>query len=298
MSLETLKQPQDVNVFIDAHSLDLKSLQQNVSSHTAKSSQRQLTRHSAMLFMCFSNVFLGTLLIIDSLNSLLQLPNAPEELAGFLSSLITPSTSLLAAYHVDVPVTQGERTYNPPPLTLLNYLATSILTLHSLSHLVAAKRARLRSIAIPEFGLAEEKEGIIAGLGCNDPRGTVIELEYRRKSGRAVHEVFFLPSRSSSGRVESPSGSRNVVLLENHPAYKLAGTEEGNGGATTSTAAGEEDEPENTFNLSLTDKQRRDREGVVLPYFDAQSDTGVGQGGRILYDMGVEDDFDEEEDEI
>jgi elongator complex protein 5 len=40
----------------------------------------------------------------------------------------------------------------------------------------------------------------------------------------------------------------------------------------------------------------RDREGVVLPYFDAQK--GGGEGGRILYDMGEEDDFDEEEDEI
>jgi elongator complex protein 5 len=52
--------------------------------------------------------------------------------------------------------------------------------------------------------------------------------------------------------------------------------------------------------LGLTEKQRRDREGVVLPYFDAQNESGVGEGGRILYEMGVEDreDFDDEEDEI
>jgi elongator complex protein 5 len=37
---------------------------------------------------------------------------------------------------------------------------------------------------------------------------------------------------------------------------------------------------------------------VVLPYFDAQQGNGPGEGGRILYDMGEEDDFDEEEDEI
>lgn len=53
-----------------------------------------------------------------------------------------------------------------------------------------------------------------------------------------------------------------------------------------------------TFNLGLTDKQRSDREGVVLPYFDAQREEGMGEGGRILYDMGEEDDFDEEEDEV
>jgi elongator complex protein 5 len=55
---------------------------------------------------------------------------------------------------------------------------------------------------------------------------------------------------------------------------------------------------EATFNLGLTEKQRRDREGVVLPYFDAQVEVGGGEGGRILYEMGREDDFDEEEDEI
>jgi elongator complex protein 5 len=49
----------------------------------------------------------------------------------------------------------------------------------------------------------------------------------------------------------------------------------------------------------LTEKQRRDREGVVLPYFDAQKgEWGTGEGGRILYEMDRVDDFDEEEDEI
>jgi elongator complex protein 5 len=55
---------------------------------------------------------------------------------------------------------------------------------------------------------------------------------------------------------------------------------------------------ESTFNLGLTEKQKAAREGVVLPYFDAQKGEGAGEGGRILYDMGEEDDFDEEEDEI
>ena len=58
-----------------------------------------------------------------------------------------------------------------------------------------------------------------------------------------------------------------------------------------------------TFELGLTERQRQEREGVVLPYYDAQKAAeqgidGPGEGGRILYDMGVEDDFDEEEDEI
>ncbi|KAF3356509.1 hypothetical protein VdG1_03789 [Verticillium dahliae VDG1] len=63
-------------------------------------------------------------------------------------------------------------------------------------------------------------------------------------------------------------------------------------------AGQDEGEPASTFSLGLTEKQRRDRDGIVLPYFDAQTDIGAGEGGRILYEMGREDDFDEEEDEI
>lgn len=121
-------------------------------------------------------------------------------------------------------------------------------------------------------------------------------MEYRRKSGRGVREVYFLPhptTIASSVPVKETAGAANhrfretVILLEDHPLYRRPERE--------SVMEGEEG-MDVTFELGLTEKQRRDREGVVLPYFDAQK--GGGEGGRILYDMGVEDDFDEEEDEI
>lgn len=99
-----------------------------------------------------------------------------------------------------------------------------------------------------------------------------------------------MPPHRSSSTDEVPPGTKlreTVTLLEDHPQYRSPEQE---------TDAGAEGEAGGTFELGLTDKQRRDREGVVLPYFDAQK--GGGEGGRILYDMGSEDDFDEEEDEI
>jgi len=89
------------------------------------------------------------------------------------------------------------------------------------------------------------------------------------------------------------------MLLDDHPLYASTLSVLG---VAVNDGQGEE-EVETTFNLSLTEKQKRDREGVVLPYFDAQRDGGAagpGEGGRILYDMGAEDreDFDDEEDEI
>lgn len=152
--------------------------------------------------------------------------------------------------------------------------------------MIARKLAQDRSIAEPAFGLAQGVDGIVAGTGSNDPRGTVIEMEHRRKSGRSVTEWFVLPTFTSRQQLQQ---KELVVLLEDHLLYPRP--------ASLEPQVGDE-QPDSTFNLGLTDEQRRERDKVVLPYFDAQKDGGVGEGGRILYDMGVEDDFDEEEDEI
>lgn len=153
----------------------------------------------------------------------------------------------------------------------------------------------------PVFGLDEGREGLLISLrerdGNSDREGLVVEMEVRRKSGRGVREIFVLqPAESSSKASSLAQQLGTITLLDDHPSY--APPED------ISPAAGvQEEEVETTFNLGLTEKQRRDREGVVLPYFDAQKDgggQGPGEGGRILYDMGEEDreDFDDEEDEI
>jgi elongator complex protein 5 len=174
---------------------------------------------------------------------------------------------------------------------MLSYLSTTILKLHSLSHILAQKAAHDRSLAAPVFGLEERQEGVILGRidhtkGQGRVDGIVVEMEHRRKSGRGVVEWYFLPPASKY----LPQEVKEVVtLLEDHPLYRRPEDD---------VVSEEQAEPGSTFELKLTERQRRDREGVVLPYFDAQHGDGPGEGGRILYDMGEEDDFDEEEDEI
>jgi len=128
--------------------------------------------------------------------------------------------------------------------------------------------------------------GLRKGNGKSDDGGRavglVVEMELRRRSGRAISGEFVLVP---AGQEYKETGLR-VMLKGEYPAFKKEVVEE------------EEEKPEATFDLGLTEKQRRDREGVVLPYFDAQVEVGGGEGGRILYEMGREDDFDEEEDEI
>jgi len=232
-----------------------------------------------------------TLIIIDTLHPICTTPTV--HLPAFLSSLLsTPHTTLLAIYHTDIPLplplhipaSVSHNPYAPSPLTLLKYLVTTIFTVHSFSHVLARKRAKDKSLPEPVFGLDEEKEGVVAGMGGNGDGGLVLEMEYRRKSGRGVLEQFYFPTATTD-----PKG--RIILLDDHPSFRreVSPPEERERGPEASGA---------TFELGITEAQRKVREGVVLPYFDAQK--GVGVGGRILYEMGAEDmdDFDEEEDEI
>ncbi|KAI9763978.1 MAG: hypothetical protein M1835_007685, partial [Candelina submexicana] len=293
--------PKDVDIFIKAWSLDPPAIQKQISSHISPTKSIPFLFPSSpanVLPSSFpknpnlsSNPLAETLLLLDTLHPLLTA--LPTSLAPYLSTLLSRTTTILATYHLDIPTTPSSP-YAPTPLTLLKYLATTIFTTHSLSHTLAQKAARDKSLTEPLFGMQEEKEGIIVGLGANDRRGVVLEIEFRRKSGRGVREVFFLPGIAST--TSPPTANKRcerVILLEDHELYRRVPEDRDGGGGG---ARGEGD-MDTTFNLGLTEKQRRDREGVVLPYFDAQKQEG-GVGGRILYDMGVEDDFDEEEDEI
>lgn len=278
LSFSTLRKPKDVDVFIKAAGRDLKTVRSELvaqypfcdpSNPKEKPSQR-------------------VVVIIDSLNALAS--SSPQNLSTFLTSIITPAVSLVATYHVDVPVilprTWNE--YEPHPFTILCHLATAILRVSSLQQEIERQRARNRSLVEPEWGLREDREGVIVGLHDKtipvkqeDKGGVVIDMELRRRSGRTVTEKFIL--------LPSPGSKTARVCLKTDHYMFAAPTDHGQEG---------EEDPESTFNLGLTEKQRKDREGIVLPYFDAQTDIGAGEGGRILYEMVPEDDFDEEEDEI
>ncbi|KKZ66597.1 elongator complex protein 5 [[Emmonsia] crescens] len=304
VSFETLTRPDGVDTFIQTRRKNLEDIAKEVISVSssplslqppaATASNGPMTRRS--------------LVIIDSVNPMISHKRGGDQqvnLAAYLSSLLGPlptspqshpSTSLIAIYHQDIPTCPQKQTpYAPSPLSLLTYLATTILTVHSMSHILAEQAARDRSLMAPVFGLAEEADGVIIGrridhgksTDYDDRKGLVIEMEHRRKSGRGVVEWYYLPPVA---KIHRQQVKEVVTLLDDHPLYRREEEQE--------DAEKEGWEPESTFDLGLTERQRREREGVVLPYFDAQKGEGPGEGGRILYDMGEEDDFDEEEDEI
>ncbi|KAI9934047.1 hypothetical protein ASPWEDRAFT_24350 [Aspergillus wentii DTO 134E9] len=285
VAFETLKRPEGVDIFVSARRKSPLDIAKEVGAGYQAVSNNPSRRR---------------VVIIDSINPLLGSKNIDPNfhLPTFLSSFLVPASpsapkvdsSLVVTYHQDVPSFPSQQPYTPSYFSLLTYLATTIITLHSFSHILAQKAARDRSLAAPVFGLEEEQDGVILGrldsVGNQAAEGIALEMEHRRKSGRGVLEWYFLPP---AWKYPPQQMKEIVTLLDDHPLYRPP--------EEPDTGAGDE-EPESTFELRLTDRQRRDREGVVLPYFDAQKGDGPGEGGRILYDMGEEDDFDEEEDEI
>jgi elongator complex protein 5 len=237
-----------------------------------------------------------SLVIVDSLSEILDVKGIDM---SALFNLVAGkfASTLVGVYHQDMlPTPDAQNAYAPQPLDLLKYMATSVITCKSFAHVLAIKAAKERSLAEPTHGLLQGAEGIVQCPDANDYRGIVLEAEFRRKSGRPESETYFLRSGRPAdyntpmpGMVFGTLKQEFVTLLDQVPAY---GSQEVLGMVNAAAS-----EIESTFSLGLTDKQKQAREGVVLPYFDAQKGEG-GEGGRILYDMGVEDDFDEEEDEI
>ncbi|KAL2887751.1 Elongator complex protein 5 [Ceratocystis lukuohia] len=303
VSFTTLKKPPYAHAFVPAWGCQFTTLRPRILAHCPaidKAAVKAKTQQRAII-------------IVDSLNAVIN--NDAAAAVAFLSSLITPTASLVGVYHSDAPTRMplAHCEYAPQPLAVLTHLATAILRLRPLAQEVACAAARDRALAEPEFGLREGKEGVLLGLrdcasagvavgsglatvsGSPTPTGcavgTVIEMELRRKSGRQVSETFVLCPRDATDSRAS-SGLGMLVLRDEHPLLVRRGASE-NEGETNG-----DEVPQSTFSMGLTDKQKRDRSDIVLPYFDAQIDVGGGEGGRILYDMGREDDFDDEEDEI
>ncbi|KAK3952084.1 Elongator complex protein 5 [Pseudoneurospora amorphoporcata] len=277
VSFTTVRKPHDVDIFIKARGKPVAALITDITSHCAPP-KGQTPKDAATNCQRF-------LIVVDSLNPLAS--KEPHALPLFFGSIINPFASLVAVYHNDVPLVlpRTVNEYEPHPLTLLSHMATAIFRVSSLYQAVETKRAQMRSLREPEWGLHEGREGVLVGLWTgHQAEGLVVEMEMRRRSGRAVAERFILSPSTQKG-----GAGASLSLLSDHPLF--APQKDAEGGAEGEMA-------DTTFKLGLTEKQRSDREGIVLPYFDAQTEVGGGEGGRILYDMGREDDFDDEEDEI
>lgn len=118
-------------------------------------------------------------------------------------------------------------------------------------------------------------------------KGGIVHIEWRKKSGKVTYETngFFVKD-----------GVLQVV-----PASQLTGITETENQPEEMEVDNQPDPTANlSFNLSLTDEQRKAKENLVLPHYKAQQlEVGIEeqkkQGGLIYYDPDAADDFDDED---
>lgn len=112
-------------------------------------------------------------------------------------------------------------------------------------------------------------------------RGAVCDIEWRRKSGKvqyATEGYTFTPYKgltvhtvrdeNEQQKEDAKMVDKDIKPAENDPAANLS------------------------FNLTLTETQRRAKDNVVLPYTQQQQGGG---GGQIYYEPDAGDDFDDED---
>jgi elongator complex protein 5 len=200
-------------------------------------------------------------------------------LATILSSLLAihpGRVSVVALFHADIPLL-GYPAHLPVPETLLSFLATTLVRVRSTTHVQlereAAQRARTSIIDLDMEG----KDIFLPKVGCQDTQ-VFLQVEHRRRSGRGVHERCVLDTATSTILAESdvPALQQTITSAKEEAKDSL-----------------ETDIP---FKLSLSEKEKQDREEVMLPHFNMQDlPASEKQHGHIYYEPDSGDDFDAED---
>lgn len=220
------------------------------------------------------------LLIVDNINYIEN-----EYILQFVAALTTaqvnettvssekPSNrTLLAVYHKDnVDFEKFQVTQNPAIWASL-YPTTMQLLISSANIILDINPV------ITENKYVEDEEEVDVNLskfhiprGFNNTSNYQLEIAHKRKSGRVTSFKFIMDSEKHEYidntkvvKVENPFGNNDISEFD---------------GMTT-------------FNLKSTDKQKKAKENVELPFMEAQN---FSSGGAIVYEFEKDDDYDEED---
>lgn len=189
---------------------------------------------------------------------------------------------LAIGFHSDIKLTSKT---GLAMLDSLNRLASAIIKLEPLK-----ERTHFETQAALTGFVPQETFSYMTITSNALTKGGVAHIEWRKKSGKVLYESNGFVMNSTTG------------LLDVVPANQLTG------------ALNKEQEPEPeemevdkkmdptanlSFNLSLTDEQRKTKESLVLPFMKAQQlEVSVDEekkSGLIYYDPDAADDFDDED---
>lgn len=156
----------------------------------------------------------------------------------------------------------------------LQRLATVIITLDALPERTTfeTQSALTGFVPIDTFSYMTTTSNLIT-------KGGVATIEWRRKSGKVLYETnqFYLGRKGLVVMSQKDQKQEVQVVAEDTLTDSMADL---------------------SFNLSLTDNQRKAKENVVLPFTKVQQGTPETQqvgGGLIYYEPDAADDFDDED---
>ncbi|KAF9203269.1 hypothetical protein BGZ49_006612 [Haplosporangium sp. Z 27] len=210
----------------------------------------------------------------DSLSQFL-LASIPEtfNLIRSITGMLSDTSRIIAIYHEDVPDADSFSPDASKPLAAnsLAHIATTLITIKN-SEAIRQDQEDLRR------GVVTVKEFSYLTVHGNAWDSAVCEIEHKRKSGKVTRE-------SNAYRLESPTGELLVVnlwdVVGDMPDVEKLDLEESQ---TADPAANL------SFNLNLTEEQRKAKNETVLPYLKTQESTGA-----IYYEPDAADDFDDDD---
>ncbi|KAF9395971.1 hypothetical protein BGX21_009709 [Mortierella sp. AD011] len=190
-----------------------------------------------------------------------------------ITDIISNTSRIIAIHHEDVPDADSFSPDASKPLASnsLAHIATTLIAIKN-SEAIRQDQDDLRR------GVVTAKEFSYLSVHGNAWDSAVCEVEHKRKSGKVTRET-------NAYHLGSPTGDLIVVnvwdVVGDMPDVEKLDLEESQ---TADPAANL------SFNLNLTDEQRRAKNETVLPYMKTQESTGA-----IYYEPDAADDFDDDD---
>ncbi|CAO3638491.1 unnamed protein product [Mucor hiemalis] len=203
------------------------------------------------------------------------------QLLKALESLTTDSIRLMVGYHSDIKLTSSTGLNMQDSL---KRLASVIIDLEAIK-----EKTHFETQAALTGFIPQDTFSYLTITSNSIVKGGIANIEWRKKSGKVTYE--------SNGFIFNHQTKRLEVIPKSVIDNEKSITEEE---LTSATESMQIDPTANlSFNLSLTEEQRKAKENLVLPYLKAQQlEVSIDEEkktGLIYYDPDAADDFDDED---
>ncbi|KAK4516367.1 uncharacterized protein ATC70_011338 [Mucor velutinosus] len=221
-------------------------------------------------------------ILVDSITPLAMISqHRAYQLVKALESLTTDAIRLAVGYHSDV------KLVSKTGLALqdsLNRLASVIIKLEALKERTAFETQAALTGFVPQDTFSY----LTITSNCLT-KGGIAHIEWRKKSGKVQYESNGFIMQPDTGLLQVVAANQLTLEKEEEPEPEAMEVDK------------KSDPTANlSFNLSLTDEQRKTKENLVLPFMKAQQlEVSVEEekknSGLIYYDPDAADDFDDED---